>query len=103
MNTTLSTKILVTLFCSVIMLPGLKALAFSPPKSAVDACIDALEQKYDIQELDLEQVRAKPVGANAAVIYLHTVAKPETGQPRERLYCKVDLDGRVMQLRTGQR
>lgn len=105
MNSALSTRILVTLFCSVIMLPGLQALAFSAPKPAVDACIDALEQKYGFREheFSLEQVRAKPIGVNAAVIYLRTIATSEIEQSRERLYCKVDVDGSVMQLRSTQR
>ena len=104
MNTQLIKTIQAIVFCSAILLTGFQAHAFSPTESAVNVCVDALEQKFGIheQELELGQVRAKPVGVNSAVIYLHTIAKPEFEQPRERVYCRVELDGSVTRLRFGK-
>ena len=105
MKTELVTKTLVTFVGAFIMLASIKALAFIPPQSAVDECIGAVEQKYAIlpQDLGLETVRARPIGSEAAVIYLHTATKPDPAQQRVRLYCTVDQDGGVTQLRANPR
>ena len=105
MKTELMTKTLVTFIGAFIMLASVRALAFIPPQSAVDQCIDAVEQKYAIlpQDLGLDTIRARPVGNEAAVIYFHTAAKPDTAQQRARLYCTIDQDGGVTQLRANSR
>lgn len=105
MKTELITKTLVTLIGTFIILFSINALAFIPPQPAVDECIDAVEQKYDIleQDLGLETVRARPIGDKAAMIYLHTAMKPDAEQQRVRLYCTVDQDGGVTQLRANPR
>lgn len=105
MKTELMTKTLVTFIGALIMLASVKALAFIPPQSAVDQCIDAVERKYAIspQELGLKTVRARPIGGEAAVIYLHTVVEPDPAQRRVRMYCTIDQHGSVTQLRANPR
>ncbi|MGI9285934.1 MAG: hypothetical protein ACR2P1_11140 [Pseudomonadales bacterium] len=105
MKTELMTKTLVTFVGAFIMLLSIKALAFIPPQSAVNDCIDAVQQKYAIvqRDLGLDMVRAQPIGDESAVIYLHTAAKPDTAQQRVRLYCTVNRDGVVTKLRANPR
>lgn len=103
MKTELITKTLVAFIGTLIMLASVRALAFIPPQPAVDVCVDAVEQKYNIVERDLglETVRARPVGDKSAVIYLSTTV--DTAQPSSRLYCTVDEDGDVTRLHSNPR
>ena len=105
MKTELMTKTLVTFIGAFIMLLSIRALAFTPPQSAVDECVDAVEQKYAIPQANLtpETVRARPISDEATVIYLHTAARHDTAQQRVRLYYMIDQDGAVTQLRANSR
>ncbi len=97
------TKTLVTIVGTLILLASVKALAFIPPQPVVDQCISAVEQKYAIQpqDLALEAVRGRPIGDEAAVIYLHTAVTPNPAQRRVRMYCTIDKLGSVTRLRAN--
>lgn len=105
MKIELMTKTLVTVFGALIMLASVEALAFIPPQSAANKCIDAVKQKYDLplQDLGLETLRARPLGDASAVIYLRTAVNVDSAQQRVTMYCTVDQHGRVKQLRANPR
>lgn len=96
----------VALFLTTLTgLTSVTALAFSAPQAAVDQCIGEVAQKYAIspQHLELNKVRARPIGAEAAVIYLRTAAKPNPAQRLVRIYCTINQQGNVTQLRANPR
>lgn len=105
MKTAATTKALVSLAGTGILLACAEAMAFIPTKTAVKQCVHAVESKYTIatHELGLESARLRLIDTERAVVYLPTAGNAEPAQRRARLYCTVDQHGSVTQLRANPR
>ncbi len=98
-------KPLALIATTLIGLTSVMALAFTAPQAAVDQCTGAVAQKYAIspQHLGQNKVRARSIGDVAAVIYLRAAVKPNPAQRLVRIYCTIDQQGSVIQLRANPR